>query len=56
MHHREFAMARRSSHPAQRQLADNAAARLSATNAKAASLLTGLVEHEAGDRLVPTPC
>jgi site-specific DNA recombinase len=38
----------------QRQLTDNASPRRSATNAKAPSLLTGLVHDETGDRLCPT--
>jgi DNA invertase Pin-like site-specific DNA recombinase len=38
----------------QRQLDSNAAERRSATNAKAPSLLTGLVYDETGDRLSPT--
>jgi site-specific DNA recombinase len=38
----------------QRQLAGNAAARHAATNARAPTLLTGLVYDETGDRLVPT--
>ncbi len=38
----------------QRQLDNNAAERRSATNAKAPSLLTGLVYDETGDRLCPT--
>jgi site-specific DNA recombinase len=38
----------------QRQLTANAASRRSATNAKAPSLLTGLVYDETGDRLCPT--
>ena len=37
-----------------RQLNDNVSARRSATNAKAPSLLTGLVYDETGDRLSPT--
>jgi hypothetical protein len=38
----------------QHQLAGNAAARYASTNAKAPSLLTGLVADETGDRLLPT--
>jgi site-specific DNA recombinase len=38
----------------QRNLAGNAASRLTATNAKAPSLLTGMVYDETGDRLCPT--
>jgi hypothetical protein len=38
----------------QRKLENNAAARRSATNAKAPSLLTGLVWDDTGDRLCPT--
>jgi len=39
---------------AQRQLTDHSSPRRSATNAKAPSLLTGLVHDETGDRLCPT--